>query len=331
MSLLSVEDLHVEFASRGGGHPVLRGVNLKVAAGEVLGLVGESGSGKSVTSLAIMGLLPHRQARVTAGRIVLDGRDLRELSPRQLEDIRGSQVAMVFQEPMTSLNPALTVGYQIGEVVRRHRGATRAEARRRATELLDRVGLPDPARQVRRYPHELSGGMRQRVAIAMALAAGPRLLIADEPTTALDVTIQAQILDLLRELCAESGLAMIFVTHDLGVVAELCHRVAVMYAGEIVEEQDGASLFERPRHPYTAGLLASSTLGRDEHGRLWAIPGSPPLRSAALSGCRFAPRCAYAAPECSAPVEATIVHSDPSRPALVRCVRANDLDLAVTR
>ena len=329
MSLLSIRDLAVSFATDRGVHPILRGVDLDVAAGEVVGLVGESGSGKSVTSLAVMGLLPPRIATVDRGSITFDGRELLTARTRDLEDIRGAEIAMVFQEPMTSLNPAFTIGDQIGEVVRRHRGASRSEARRVAEAMLDRVGLPDAGAQLSRYPHELSGGMRQRVVIAMALACGPRLLIADEPTTALDVTIQAQILDLLRALCTEEHLAMIFVTHDLGVVAELCDRVAVMYAGEIVEDHDATEIFRRPLHPYTSGLMACSSLGRADDDRLWSIPGSPPAPWNRPPGCAFAPRCPHAEARCAAGAVA-LTRPDDEPGALVRCVRAGEVDLAGT-
>ena len=325
MNLLSIRDLQIEFATDRGWLPVLHGVDLDVSVGEVVGVVGESGSGKSVTSLAVMGLLPPRESRVTSGQILYRGRDLLQCSRREVEDLRGDEIAMIFQEPMTSLNPALTVGFQIGEVVRRHRGVGRAEARIVAIEMLDLVGIPDAAGNVGKYPHEFSGGMRQRVMIAMALACEPSLLIADEPTTALDVTIQAQILDLLRATCRERGLAMIFVTHDLGVVAEMCDRVSVMYAGEIVEDNDGRAVFERPLHPYTHGLLAASSLERADDDRLWMIPGSPPVPWALPSGCRFAPRCEFVEPTCTqARIELT-EHGE----HVVRCRRAHELQLEV--
>ena len=325
MSLLSIRDLRVEFATDRGWLPILHGVNLDVSAGEVVGIVGESGSGKSVTSLAVMGLLPKRESRVTAGQIVYDGTDVLQCSDREVEDLRGDEIAMIFQEPMTSLNPALTVGFQIGEVVRRHRGVGRRDAQRVAVQMLDQVGIPDARGNVGKYPHEFSGGMRQRVMIAIALACEPNLLIADEPTTALDVTIQAQILDLLRATCADRGLAMIFVTHDLGVVAELCDRVAVMYAGEIVEDSDGATLFEAPRHPYSHGLLAASSLGTNGDDRLWMIPGGPPAPWELPPGCRFAPRCSFAEQACT---ESSIpLVSDAA--GGVRCRRADELELRV--
>jgi peptide/nickel transport system ATP-binding protein len=325
VSLLSIRNLQVEFATDRGWVRVLHGVNLDVSAGEVVGIVGESGSGKSVTSLATMGLLPPRESRVTDGQILYDGTDLLKCSRRDLEDLRGDKIAMIFQEPMTSLNPALTVGFQIGEVVRRHRGVGRGPAREVAIEMLDQVGIPDARGNVGKYPHEFSGGMRQRVMIAMALACEPNLLIADEPTTALDVTIQAQILDLLRATCAERGLAMIFVTHDLGVVAELCDRVAVMYAGEIVEDGDGRDLFERPRHPYTHGLLSASSLDHSDSERLWTIPGAPPSPWDLPPGCRFAPRCAFVEFECTS----SRIALEQIGEVAVRCRRATELVLDV--
>ena len=328
MTLLSVSGLDVEFATERGWVQVLYGVDLDVRAGEVVGLVGESGSGKSVTSLAVMGLLPPRQSRVSAGEIRFAGRDLLALGKRELEDVRGSELAMVFQEPMTSLNPALTVGFQIGEVVRRHRGVDRSTAQARAVEMLDRVGIPDAAGHARRYPHELSGGMRQRVMVAMALACEPKLLIADEPTTALDVTIQAQILELLRPMSAELDLAMVFVTHDLGVVAELCDRVVVMYAGQVVERNGGRTLFERPSHPYTRGLLAASSLEERAGRRLWTIPGTPPAPWNLPSGCRFAPRCAHVMPACRDVAVPLVALTDTTAS---RCIRVDELDLAVTQ
>ncbi|MGE0304221.1 MAG: ABC transporter ATP-binding protein [Acidimicrobiia bacterium] len=319
---LAVADLHVEFRTHRGWVTVVDGVSFEVRPGEVLGLVGESGSGKSVTSLAVMGLTD-RSGRVSRGSVRLDGRELIGLSDRSLEDVRGDRIAMIFQEPMTSLNPAFTVGDQIGEVLRRHRGASRRQARARAIEVLDLVGIPHAARRVHSYPHEMSGGMRQRAMIAMAIACEPTVLIADEPTTALDVTIQAQILDLLRDMRAELGMAMLFVTHNMGVVADICDRVVVMYAGQVVEEAPTDDLFDCPRHPYSSGLLEAMPRLAARVGRLSSIPGAPPAPWDFGTGCRFVDRCSYADATCADPV--MLVAGPPGRS--VRCVRVNDLDL----
>ncbi|PPK96041.1 peptide/nickel transport system ATP-binding protein [Kineococcus xinjiangensis] len=291
-SLLSVRDLRVQFVRRGAA-PVtaVDGVSFDVGAGEILGLVGESGCGKSVTSLAVMGLLPRRSSRVS-GEVRFAGRDLLTLPQQQLRDLRGRELGMVFQDPMTSLNPVLTLGTQVTEVLRRHEGMGRREARERAADLLRGVGIPDPARRLGEYPHQLSGGMRQRALIAIALACRPRLLIADEPTTALDVTIQAQVLDLLQQLVRESGTAMVLITHDLGVVAGLCDRVDVLYAGRVVESANRRDLFAAPRHRYTQGLLGSVPR-TDANGKvpLTPIPGSVRDMLPWADGCAFLPRC----------------------------------------
>jgi peptide/nickel transport system ATP-binding protein len=297
---IEIRDLRVTFQGDDGRttHAV-DAVDLTVANGSTLGLVGESGCGKSVTSLAIMGLLPKHSAQVT-GSIRFEGLDLLEVPDQTLRDLRGDRLAMIFQEPMTSLNPSFTVGNQIIETILRHRGGTQSAARRRAIELLRRVHIPSPERRIDEYPHKLSGGMRQRVMIAMALACDPRLLIADEPTTALDVTLQAQILDLMRELKADSRAAIILITHDLGVVAEVCDEVAVMYAGEIVERATVAELFASPQHPYTVGLLGSiPRLDRDA-SRLATIEGVVPDMAVPPRGCRFAARCPFAEDICTA-------------------------------
>jgi peptide/nickel transport system ATP-binding protein len=272
-------------------------VDLEIARGATLGLVGESGCGKSVTALAIMGLLPAMTAEVS-GTVRFDGIDLFGLGDGAMRDLRGNRLAMIFQEPMTSLNPSYTVGEQISESLVRHRGLSRAEARSHAVELLRRVHIPSPERRIGDYPHKLSGGMRQRVMIAIALACDPQLLIADEPTTALDVTIQAQILDLMRELKAASRAAIILITHDLGVVAEICDEVAVMYAGEVVEHAGVDALFERPEHPYTVGLLGSFPRLDRRSEQLATIEGMVPDMSAPPAGCRFAPRCPFADERC---------------------------------
>jgi peptide/nickel transport system ATP-binding protein len=290
--LLEVSDLRVTFGRR-RGRPTkaVDGVNLSIGTGQTVGLVGESGCGKSVTSLAILGLLPRRGAKVE-GTIAFEGEDLLTLPEGRREQIRGRQIAMIFQDPMTSLNPVLTVGRQLTEVLERHFDASKVQARLEAVEWLDRVGIPDPARRVREYPHQLSGGMRQRVMIAMALACRPKLLIADEPTTALDVTIQAQILELLRALVVDSQTALILITHDLGVVAGMCEMVHVMYSGRIVESAERHPLFAAPRHPYTAGLLASVPRLDQPRGQpLHPIRGSPRDTILWAAGCAFSPRC----------------------------------------
>jgi oligopeptide/dipeptide ABC transporter ATP-binding protein len=291
--LLSVEDLRVQFWTRRGTIHAVNGISFDIAPGETLGIVGESGCGKSVTSLAILGILP-RAGRVTTGRATFDGRDLLHLSDRQLRRIRGKEIAMIFQDPMTSLNPVLTIGRQIAEALETHFGMNRKAAMQRASELLDRVGIPAANKRVRDYPHQFSGGMRQRAMIAMALACRPKLMIADEPTTALDVTIQAQILDLLRELVAEENAALILITHDLGVVAGMCERVNVMYAGLFMETGSASQLFARPRHPYTVGLLQSiPRLDAARGERLHPIEGIPRDMLQAPQACPFQPRCRY--------------------------------------
>jgi peptide/nickel transport system ATP-binding protein len=295
MALLEVQDLVVGIKTPDGMAPIVRGVDLKLEAGGTLGLVGESGCGKSITALALMGLLP-RQARA-AGAIRFEGADLLTLDEDALCRVRGNRIGMIFQEPMTSLNPAHRVGRQISEGLRLHRGMDDTAARAEALRLLERVRLPQPARRLDQYPHELSGGQRQRVMIAMALSCSPALLIADEPTTALDVTVQARILDLLRGLVAEMGMALILISHDLGVVAETCETVCVMYAGKVVETGPTARLFERRAHPYTRGLFAALPRGAARRGpdgrrpRLYAIPGVVPDPMSLPPGCSFADRC----------------------------------------
>ena len=291
--LLSVEDLRVEFwTSRGTVHAV-NGITFDIAPGETLGIVGESGCGKSVTSLAILGLLS-RAGRVTGGTAMFEGRDLLQLKDDQLRQIRGRDIAMVFQDPMTSLNPVLTVGRQIREALETHFDLDKKEAEARSAELLDRVGIPSPKMRLKDYPHQFSGGMRQRAMIAMALACEPKLLIADEPTTALDVTIQAQILDLLRQLVVEQDAALILITHDLGVVAGMCERVNVMYAGMFVETGSARALFGRPRHPYTLGLLQSiPRLDATRKEALTPIEGAPRDMLSPPSACPFQPRCRF--------------------------------------
>jgi peptide/nickel transport system ATP-binding protein len=298
--LLSVDDLSITFQSLPNGLPLIDRISLNLSPGRTLCLVGESGCGKSLVSLAIMGLLPRPAAKILGGRIALDGENLLDASPERLSDLRGDRMAMIFQEPMTSLNPAFTIGDQVAEAVMRHRGVAAAEARRAALDVLKRVRIPAAEARLDSYPHQMSGGMRQRVMIAMALVNQPKLLIADEPTTALDVTIQAQILRLIHDLQRENGTAVLLVTHDLGVVAEMADDVAVMYAGRIVEVGPTASIFGDPQHPYTIGLMGSlPSIGR-RLGRLASIPGAVPPPARWLAGCRFATRCPFADARCRA-------------------------------
>ena len=300
--LLRVRGLTTSFPVAGRYHPVVDGLSFDIADGEVLAVVGESGSGKSMTALSIMGLVPAPPGRVVAEAIEFAGTSLLGRSMRDIQRIRGKQIAMIFQEPMTSLNPVLTIGRQIAEVLRRHEGISLRAARPRVLELLELVGIPAPQSHIASYPHEFSGGMCQRVMIAMALACNPRLLIADEPTTALDVTVQAQILDLLRGLRVRLGMTVMFITHDLGLVAEFADRVLVMYLGRAVEQSPARSVFRAPAHPYTEALLRSMpALGRPGEA-LPTIPGTVPAPDALPPGCRFAPRCCYALARCDAVV-----------------------------
>ena len=315
--VLDVRDLVTEFQTPVGSGRAVNGVSFTVRQGETLGIVGESGCGKSITALSILRLVPSPPGRIVQGQAYLEGRDLLQIPERELGDVRGNDIAMIFQEPMTSLNPVLTIGYQISETLRRHEGLSRNAARVRAIEMLDLVRIPESARRAGEYPHQLSGGMRQRAMIAMALACNPKILIADEPTTALDVTIQAQVLDLIVDLQERLHTAVILITHDLGVIAETAHRVIVMYAGRKVEEAQVHQLFETPLHPYTEGLLASlprldalvgesvqrfAGLAERLAERLAEIPGVVPSLTAMPSGCEFAPRCAKADDRCSAEV-----------------------------
>jgi peptide/nickel transport system ATP-binding protein len=302
MALLEITDLQIHFRTPDGVNRAVDGVSFQVSAGETLAIVGESGCGKSVTAMSMLRLIPEPPGKL-AGSIRFDGRELLELSDREMRDIRGNEISMIFQEPMTSLNPVLTVGRQIGETLRLHQGLSKAAAETKAVEMLELVGIPEAKRRVREYPHQLSGGMRQRVMIAIALACNPKLLIADEPTTALDVTIQAQILDLMRDLKRRVGAAIVLITHDLGVVAEVAERVVVMYAGRKVEEAEVSKLFRTPRHPYTQGLLGSvPKLGSSldsEAERLAEIPGLVPSLKQKIPGCVFASRCAAATDLCT--------------------------------
>jgi oligopeptide/dipeptide ABC transporter ATP-binding protein len=288
---LSLRDLVVEFGTDDGVVHAVNGISYEVYPGETLGIVGESGSGKSVSQLAVLGLIPQPPGRIVNGEAILDGRNLLTMSKKQLRDVRGGEVAMIFQDPMTSLNPVLKVGYQLAEAVQAHRDVSRKEARERGVYLLDLVGVPNPERRYDQYPHEFSGGMRQRAMIAMAIANEPKLLIADEPTTALDVTIQAQIIEVLKAAQRETNAAIILITHDLGLVAELSDRVAVMYAGRVVEMGDVHTIFAAPRHPYTVGLMLSVPRIELDRGVLEPIPGQPPSMITPPPGCAFHPRC----------------------------------------
>lgn len=322
--LLQVEGLRVSFpVSTGGEVLAVDGLSLSVHEGETLGIVGESGCGKSVTSLAIMGLIARGSAQI-AGNAHFAAIDLLNASDSVLRDLRGNRLAMIFQEPMTSLNPSHRIGDQIAEAVIRHRGASADIARARAIEMLRKVGIPEPETRAQDYPHKLSGGMRQRAMIAMALACDPQLIIADEPTTALDVTIQAQILDLLRDLREQSGAAVILITHDLGVVAEVCDRVLVMYAGQVVEQAPVDALFRFPQHPYTVGLMGSIPRLDARKEKLAAIPGAVPNMAAPIAGCRFAPRCPFADDACRAAMP-KLVEVSPGR--FSRCRKAPLEDL----
>jgi len=298
--VLDVRNLSVVLNTRNGALPAVQNVSFSVNAGETLAVVGESGCGKSLTALAIMRLLPEPPAWISGGQILLDGRDLLSLSERRMQDLRGKDIAMIYQDPMSALNPVLTVEAQITEVIRRHQPLSARAARDKAIELLTLVGISDAASRLGAYPHQLSGGMSQRVMIAMAIACQPRVLIADEPTTALDVTIQAQIIALLRRLQAETGMALVLITHDLGVVAEAAARVAVMYAGRVVEQTTTDALFDRPLHPYARGLMAATPTAGPEgrHARLADIPGMVPALADLPAGCAFAARCPLAFDRC---------------------------------
>jgi oligopeptide transport system ATP-binding protein len=297
--LLQVRNLTTRFNTEGGRITAVDQVSLEIGAGETLALVGESGSGKSVTALSIMRLIPTPPGHIESGEVIFEGQDLLMLDDAGIRDIRGNRIAMIFQEPMSSLNPALTVGLQVAEPLNLHQGSPWAKALEGAKALLGRVRIPDAASRLASYPHQYSGGMRQRVMIAMALACQPRLIIADEPTTALDVTVQAQILDLLKELTRETGSSLLLITHDLGVVARYADRVAVMYAGRIVETAPAIELYKRPRHPYTTGLMASiARLDSDAERRLVPIEGQPPDLAQLPPGCAFQPRCGIAADVC---------------------------------
>lgn len=318
--LLEVAGLDVSFRTEYGIRKVVPNLSFSLRAGERLAIVGESGSGKSVTGLALLGLLPPATA-VLGGRVTFEGRELLSLPEAAMRDVRGKSIGMIFQEPMSALDPVFTIGEQIAEGVRRHFQLGSRAARERAVEMLDQVGIPLPRQRVNEYPHQLSGGMRQRAMIAVALACEPQLLIADEPTTALDVTVQAQILELITALSAKSGTAILFISHNLGAVADVCDRMLTMYAGEIVEDASMEDVLTRPRHPYTSGLLRSLPRFSQRKAVLPAIPGHVPQPDEMPSGCRFAPRCAFSRPECQAPQLLLPAEDGP----VVRCVRHSEL------
>ncbi|TCM45959.1 ABC transporter ATP-binding protein [Kribbella sp. VKM Ac-2568] len=311
--LLSVRDLRVEFSTSAGVVTAVDGASFDVRRGETVALLGESGSGKSVTAQAMLGIIPKPAGRVTGGSIEYDGRDLLALPATATRELRGREIAMVFQDPLSSLNPVFRVGAQIGEMFRKHRGASRKEARAEALELMRRVGIPAAEKRLDDYPHQFSGGMRQRVMIAMALALSPRLLIADEPTTALDVTVQAQIMDLLARLQDEEGMSLVLITHDLGVVADVADRVVLMYAGRVVEAGPIREVYEHSAHPYTAGLMGSLPAIDGPRERLTPIQGAPPDLLDLPSGCSFRPRCAFASERCAD--EEPVLLGAPGRPA----------------
>jgi oligopeptide/dipeptide ABC transporter ATP-binding protein len=320
--LLHIEDLHVHFNTSDGVVQAINGASLTLNPGEIVGLVGESGSGKSVTAMSILGLVPKPPAVYPKGRILWKGIDLLTTPDRELREIRGGEISMIFQDPMTSLNPVYTIGHQIAEMVRVHERISAKVAKLRAIEMLDLVGVPNPQQRVDDYPHQFSGGMRQRAMIAMALSCNPELLIADEPTTALDVTIQAQILEILEKSARELNVAVLLITHDLGVVAGICDRVAVMYGGRIVEEAPVDDLFERPLMPYTWGLMKSiPQMDKSSTKRLYTIPGSPPVMSRPPKGCAFAARCEFAIDKCNTEVPELEAYADGR---LVRCHRVNE-------
>jgi peptide/nickel transport system ATP-binding protein len=320
---LAVEGLTTEFRIAGRWYPAVREVSFTLARNETLALVGESGCGKSITALSIMRLVPKANGRIAAGRVLLDGRDLVPLGEAEMEKVRGNAISMIFQEPMTSLNPVLPIGFQVAEALRYHTPLSEAKARAQALALLEQVKIPSAARRFDDYPHQFSGGMRQRVMIAMALACSPQVILADEPTTALDVTIQAQVLSLLAELKAATGMAMIFITHNLGVVASIADRVAVMYAGDIIEIAAVEALFERPAHPYTEALLSSIPRVDRDAGDLKPIAGQVPPITAMPEGCRYADRCPLREPRCAAMPPLAAFDGNPAHQ--VRCwVRADE-------
>jgi oligopeptide/dipeptide ABC transporter ATP-binding protein len=322
--LLEVKNLHTEFRTGAGLVRAVDGISYTVEPGETVAIVGESGSGKSVGAMSLLQLIPDPPGRITGGEVWFDGRDLLKLSEEEMRRVRGSEIGMIFQEPMTSLNPVLSIERQITETLEQHRGSNPQEAHDRAVELLGLVGISDPERRLKQYPHQLSGGMRQRIMIAIALACEPKLIIADEPTTALDVTIQAQILELMQSLTRRLGVALIIITHNLGVVARYAHRVNVMYAGRIVERGAAAALYHNPHHPYTIALLRSvPRLDRPRQARLDPIEGSPPDLTRLPSGCSFRPRCRFAIARCAEAPPPLVPAGEPGQ--LSACFRANEL------
>jgi len=322
---LEVKGLHTEFRTGAGIVPAVDGISYSVDAGETVAVVGESGSGKSVSALTVMRLIPDPPGRITAGEVIFDGRDLMKLTEEEMRQVRGASIGMIFQEPMTSLNPVLTIGRQLTETLEQHRGMTRAQADERAREMLTLVGIAEVDRRLKQYPHQLSGGMRQRVMIAIAMACNPKMIIADEPTTALDVTIQAQILELMRDLTKKLNIALIVITHNLGVVARYANRVNVMYAGRIVEAGPAIDIYHRPRHPYTIALLRSvPRLDLPRRARLEPVEGQPPDLTRLDGGCAFRPRCRFAQPACaeSRPPLLPIDHDA----HLAACFRSSELE-----
>ena len=322
MTLLDVQGLTTAFMTGRGEITAIEDVSFSLKEGEILGIVGESGSGKSVTALTIMGLLPTPPARIAAGKVLFQGQELTQLSSREMQRIRGPGIAMIFQEPMTSLNPVFSIGDQIMETIKAHENLPAAALRKRAIDMLDKVGIPSAARRLDDYPHQMSGGQRQRVMIAIALACNPKLLIADEPTTALDVTIQAQILDLLMDLRDEFRMAIMIITHNMGVIAETADRVLVMYAGRVIEEAPVARVFDHPIHPYTRGLLECVPSITEDRARLIAIPGTLPDPARRPPGCRYSVRCRYAQPSCSDALPPLILEEADHWAA---CLRAKEL------
>ncbi len=322
--LLEVRDLHTEFRTGAGVVPAVDGISYTVERGETVAIVGESGSGKTAGALSILRLIPDPPGRITRGEILFSGRDLRRLSDEEIRQVRGGEIGMIFQEPMTSLNPVLTIGRQITETIEQHRGADRAASQKRAVELLSMVGIADPARRLKQYPHQLSGGMRQRIMIAIALACDPKMIIADEPTTALDVTIQAQILELMKQLTQRLDVALIIITHNLGVVARYANRVNVMYAGRIVESGPAAQIYHDPRHPYTMALLRSvPRLDRPRQARLDPVDGQPPDLTRLDAGCSFRPRCRFAVEACASRARRRCTTGEGSHSAA--CFRSREL------
>ena len=320
--LLEIQDLYVHFNTSDGVVQAINGASLSLSAGEIVGLVGESGSGKSVTAMSVLGLVPQPPAFYPGGKILWKGTDLLTTPDRELREIRGGEISMIFQDPMTSLNPVYTIGHQIAEMIRVHERVSAKQAKARTIEMLELVGVPNPHQRIDDYPHQFSGGMRQRAMIAMALSCKPELLIADEPTTALDVTIQAQVLEILEKSARELNTAVLLITHDLGVVAGLCDRVAVMYGGRIVEEAPVDELFEKPLMPYTWGLMKSiPQMDQFSKDKLYTIPGAPPIMSRPPKGCSFAPRCEFAKADCTASVPELL---EIKSGRMVRCHRVNE-------